>query len=160
MDKEELLRTITTAQSELAQLVERISDDRLLEPAMGDWNGKDILAHMAWWHDHSVDVIEGLRAGRQPYDETDTAYTTDALNERVYREHLEDPPEVTRAAFNQSFDRLLASMEPLTDSDLFGANRWPWLGGEALAEMVLWDTSRHYEAHLEPLARLARNART
>ena len=39
---------------------------------------------------------------------------------------------------------------PLTDSD-----RWPWLDGEALVEMVLWDTSRHYEAHLAHLAPLA-----
>jgi hypothetical protein len=42
--------------------VERISDDRLRDPAMGDWKGKDVLAHLAWWHDHSVLVIEGLRA--------------------------------------------------------------------------------------------------
>ncbi len=77
MDREELLRTITTAHRELAQLVERISDDRLRDPAMGDWKGKDVLAHLAWWHDHSVLVIEGLRAGRQPYDGTDPANTTD-----------------------------------------------------------------------------------
>jgi hypothetical protein len=160
MDKDELLRTITTAHHELAQIVDRISDDRLREPAMGDWNGKDIIAHMAWWHDHSVQVIEGLRAGRQPYDETDPANTTDTLNERVHREHLDDPPEVTRVAFNQSFDRLLAAIKPLTDNDLFGADRWPWLGDEALVEMLLWDTSRHYEAHVENLAPLAQNAKT
>jgi hypothetical protein len=49
---------------------------------------------------------------------------------------------------------------PLTDDDLFGADRWPWLGGEALVETLLWDTSRHYEAHLKHLAPLAQNART
>ena len=39
MDREELLRTITSAHRELAQLVVRISDDRLRDPAMGDWKG-------------------------------------------------------------------------------------------------------------------------
>jgi hypothetical protein len=91
-----LLRTITTAHGELAQLVERISHDRLQDPAMDDWNGKDVLAHLAWWHDHSVLVIEGLRAGRQTYDGTDPANTTDRFNERVHREHLDDLPDVTR----------------------------------------------------------------
>ena len=70
---------------------------------------------------------------------------------------------MTRVAFNQSFERLLAGIKPLTDDDLFGAGRWPWLGEEALVEMVLWDTSRHYKAHLEHLehlAPLAQNART
>jgi len=120
---------------------------------MGDWKGKDVLAHLAWWHDHSVLVIESLRAG--PYDGTDPANTTDAFNERVHREHLDDRPDVTRVAFSQSFERLLASVKPLTDDDLFGADRWPWLGEEALAETLLWDTSRHYKAHLENLAPLA-----
>ena len=119
-----------------------------------------MLAHLAWWHDHSVLVIEGLRAGRQPYDRTDPANTTDGFNERVHREHLDDRPDVTRVGFKLSFERLLAAIKPLTDDDLFGADRWPWLGEEALAETLLWDTSRHYEAHLKYLAPLAQNART
>jgi hypothetical protein len=160
VDRKELLRTITTAHRELAQLVERISDDRLRDPAMDDWKGKDVLAHLAWWHDHSVRVIEGLRAGSQPYDGTDPANATDAFNERVHREHLDDRPDVTRVAFKQSFERLLAAIKPLTYDDLFGADRWAWLGGEALVETLLWDTSRHYEAHLEHLAPLSQNART
>jgi hypothetical protein len=160
VDKEELLGTITTAHRELALLAERISDDRLRDPAMGDWNGKDVLAHLAWWHDHSVLVIESLRAGRQPYDGTDPVNTTDAFNERVHREHLDDRPDATRVALSQSFERLLAAIQPLTDDDLFVADRWPWLDGEALVETLLWDTSRHYEAHLDHLAPLAQNAPT
>ena len=66
---------------------------------------------------------------------------------------------MTRAAFSESFERLLAAIKPLTDDDLFGADRWPWLGEEALVETLLWDTSRHYEAHREHLAPLA-HART
>ena len=62
---------------------------------MEDWTGKDLLAHMAWSHDHSVVVIEGLRAGRQPCDGTDPANTTDAFNERAHRDHLDDPPAHT-----------------------------------------------------------------
>jgi len=96
---------------------------------MDDWTRNDLLAHMAWRHDHSVLVIESLRAGRQPYDGTDPANTTDALNERTHREHLADAPELTRRAFNESFTRLLAALEPVTDDDLFADDRWPWLRG-------------------------------
>jgi hypothetical protein len=160
VNKQELLRTISTSHRELAQLVERISDDRLRDPAMEDWKGKDVLAHLAWWHDHSVLVIESLRAGRQPYDQADPANTTNSFNDLVHREHLDDHPDVTRVAFEQSFERLMAAIKPLADEELFGADRWPWLGGEALAETLLWDSSRHYEAHLEHLAPLAENART
>jgi hypothetical protein len=160
VDRKDLLRTITAAHRELAHLVEGISDDRLRDPARGDWKGKDLLAHLAWWHDHSMLVIEGLRAGRQPYDGTDPANSTDAMNERAHREHLDDRPDETRVAFDRSFERLLAAIEPLNDDDLFAADRWPWLGKEALVDTVLWDTSRHYEAHREHLAPLSQKART
>jgi len=44
------------------------------------------------------------------------------------------------------------------DEELFAADRWPWLGGEALVETILWDSSRHYDAHREHLERLSREA--
>jgi hypothetical protein len=160
VDKTELIRTIREAHQRVADAIEHLADERLLEPVLDNWTGKDLLAHMAWWHDHSVLVIDGLRAGRQPYDGTDPANTTDGFNERVHREHLDDRPGVTRVAFKQSFERLLAAIETLTNDDLFGADRWPWLGREALVETLLWDTSRHYEAHLKHLAPLAQNSRT
>jgi hypothetical protein len=54
--------------------------------------------------------------------------------------------------------RLLAALEPVTDEELFAADRWPWRGGEALVETVLWDSLRHYDAHREHLERLSRCA--
>ena len=143
------------AHQRLAEVIEQLPDERLLGPAMDNWTGKDLLAHMAWWHDHSVVVIEGLRAGRQPYDQTDPENATDAINERTRREHLDDPPELTRRAFSESFTRLLAALEPVTNEELVAADRWPWLGGEALVETILWDSSRHYDAHREHLERLS-----
>jgi hypothetical protein len=156
MDKSELISTMRDAHQRMAGAIERLPDERLLEPAMGSWTGKDLVAHMAWWHDHSALVIECLRAGRQPYDTTDSANSTDALNERTHREHLDDPAELARRTFNESFIRLLAALEPCTDEELFTVDRWPWLDGETLVETILWDTSRHYDAHRQPLERLSR----
>jgi hypothetical protein len=153
VDKPELIRTMREAHGRVAAAIALVPDERLLEPAMDDWTGKDVLAHMAWWHDHSVGVIEGLRAGREPYDTTDPSNSTDALNERVLRQHMDDPPELVRRAFTESFDRLLVALEPATDEELFSEDRWPWLGGEALAETILWDSSRHYDDHREHLER-------
>lgn len=155
VDKPELIRMMREAHEGMARLIENIPDGRLLDPAMDGWTGKDLLAHMAWWHDHSALVIEALRAGREPYDEADPAYHIDTLNERIHHEHLDDPPELARRAFDESFARLLSALEPVTDEELFTADRRPWLGGEALVEMILWDSSRHYDAHrvyLEPLS--------
>jgi hypothetical protein len=155
MDKSELVRTMREAYQRMAGAIEHLPDERLLKPAMDKWTGKDLIAHMSSWHDHSVLVIESLRAGREPYDQADPANTTDAVNERTHREHLDDPPDLTRRAFNESFSRLQAALESCTDEDLFAVDRWPWLGGEALVENILWDTSRHYDEHREYLERLS-----
>jgi hypothetical protein len=156
VDKPELIRTIQESHQRMVGVIERIPDEQLLESVMDDWTGKDIVAHMAWWHDHSAVVIEGLRAGRQLFDPTDPASTTDALNERIHREHLNDSPELARRVSTESFTRLLAALEPVTDMELFADDRWPSLGGEALVETVLWDSSRHYDAHRDHLAPLSR----
>lgn len=155
MDKSELLRTMREAHERLARTIELIPDERLLGPATDDWTGKDVVAHIAWWHDHSALVIESLRAGREPYARNDPAMSLDVLNERTHREHQDDPPERTRRAFEESFVRLQAALEPCTDEELFAVDRWPWLGGEALVETILWDSSRHYDAHSEDLDRLS-----
>lgn len=146
---------MTDAHQWVAAVVDSIPDERLLEPATEEWTGKDLLAHMAWWQDHSASVIESLRAGREPHDRKDPANTTDALNRRVYEEHRQDSPAAVRGAFDESFRRLLRALEPVTEEELFGPDRWPWLDGEPLVEMVLWDTSRHYDAHREHLERLS-----
>jgi hypothetical protein len=156
VDKPELIRAIREAHQRIAGALENTDDSRLLEPAMGDWTGKDLLAHLASWHDHSVLVIETLRAGGQPDDDTDAADDTDVLNERTHREHIDDPPELTRKAFNESFVRLLAAIELLTDAELFADDHWPWPEGEALAEMVQWDSSSHYDAHQKSFDALSR----
>jgi hypothetical protein len=157
VEKGELVRTITSAHSDIAGLIERISDDRLLEPVMGDWTANDVLAHLAWWHEHSARLTEDFSAERQPDEMTHPGTTTDEINEYVYRRHMNDTPEVTRVAFTQSFQRLLAALEPLSDHDLFGRDRCPWLNGGSLSEMILGDSSLHYQQHLASLEPLAQS---
>src|SRR5579872_6354956 len=137
MDREELLRTIEAAHQEMADLLDRISDDRLCDQAMDGWTGKDVVSHLAWWQDHSARVIRDLREGRPPDDEADPASSIDEINERVYRDHLNDPPDQARTAFTHSFERLMTEVRTLTDVDLLDAGRWPSLEGEPLAETLL-----------------------
>jgi len=160
VDKREFVRTITTSHSDLAGLIGRISDDGLLEQVMDDWTAKDVLAHLAWWQDHSARLIEDFSSNRQPDHETHPGTTTDEINEHVHHQHLNDAPDVTRVAFAESFQRLLAALEPVADDDLFGLERCPWLDGGALSEMILGDTSRHYQQHLANLEQLSSQRRS
>ncbi len=155
MDKNELIDGMREAHEEMAGTIARIGDDRLIEPAMGDWTAKDLVAHMAWWHHHSAMVVERLRMGQTPYERDDPAFALDARNERTHREHLNDPPGQVRRDFEESFGRLLAALQPVSEEELFAADRFSWLGDEALVETILWDTSRHYDEHRKVLEQMA-----
>ena len=43
MDKATVIRDIGAAHRSLAELVDRLPEGSLLEPAMDDWTGKDLL---------------------------------------------------------------------------------------------------------------------
>jgi hypothetical protein len=52
--------------------------------------------------------------------------------------------------------RLLAALEPVTDEELFAADRSPWLGGEALVETEVLGFLAPLRPHREHLERLSR----
>jgi len=70
-----------------------------------------------------------------------------------------DKPELMRT-MRDAYQRLADVIEPVADEDLIAVDRWQWLSGEALVETILWDSSRHYDAHREHLERLSRIAVT
>ena len=69
----------------------------------------------------SAQVVTALRAGNDPYDQTDPRNTTDALNERTHREHIGDYADQARQAFGEWFRSLVKALEPLTEEELFGS---------------------------------------
>ena len=78
------------------------------------------------------------------------------LNANATVPRLLAPSSSCNVAVTTPLAALLAALEPVTDEELFAADRWPELGGEALVETILWDSSRHYDAHREYLERLSR----
>ncbi len=48
-------------------LVDKFPEDRRLEVLFGEWNLKDVLAHMNHWAIHDLECIENLMEGKEPY---------------------------------------------------------------------------------------------
>lgn len=152
MDKIELLAAIDATHAELAAAAEALDDEGLAGPAphMAGWTRKDVLAHVEWWSDHSVRVVEGLRAGREPYAR-DEPWDPDLWNERILAENRDRPAAEVRHGEAQAFARLVAAVEAASEEELFEAGRYPWLGGGALADTVIGDSTSHYPDHVAHL---------
>jgi hypothetical protein len=152
MNKTELLSAITATHAELAAAAAALDDDALAgpAPAMDGWTRKDVLAHLTWWSDHSVRVVEALRAGREPYVR-DASWDADTENARILAEYRDISPRDARRSEAESFARLVAAVEAASEVELFEVGRYPWLGAWALADIVIGDSTDHFPDHLPQL---------
>jgi hypothetical protein len=153
MDKQTLLTAIRAGHASIEQALTALSDQDLLgdAPGMPGWTRKDVLAHLEWWHDHSSNVLEGVRTGVDPYPApADEPWDLDAHNARVFAENRDRAPSDVRAGEASSFVRLVAAVGSATDEELFAENPRPWLDGTA-AEEVANDSSLHYPEHVPHL---------
>ena len=152
IDKDTLLSRMRETHADLEAVVGSLDDDALGAPArdMDGWTRKDVVAHVAWWSDHSARVITALRAGREPYRRDERGI--DVVNAEILAEHRDETPDEVRRSEHEAFERVVAAVEAASDDDLFSVGRFAWLGSEEpLVETVQWDTTRHYPEHLEQL---------
>jgi hypothetical protein len=154
MDKTTLLTAIRDGHAPIEASVAALTDEALLRPAPGmpAWTRKDVLAHIGWWHDHSSNVLGGVRTGMDPYPApADEPWDIDAHNARVLAESRDRSAADVRDGEARSFARLVAAIEAATDEELFGEGPQPWLNGTA-AETVADDSTLHYPEHVPHLA--------
>jgi hypothetical protein len=151
MDKTELLRAMRDGHAGIAAAVAALSDEAMLAeaPGMPGWTRKDVLAHIEFWHDHSADVLAGLRTGVDPYADWPTEI--DPFNARVLAENRGRSADEVRAGEAASFARLTAAVEGASDHELFDRGLVSWLD-RAAAEDVAGDTFDHYPDHAAQLA--------
>ena len=152
MNKIELLADMRATHAELAATAAALDDDALDPPAPGmdGWMRKDVLSHVAWWSDHSARVVEALRAGREPYVREEH-WDVDAQNATVLAESRGRTPAEARRSETESFAGLVAAVEAASEEELFEVGRYPWLGSQALADIVIGDSSDHFPDHLPQL---------
>jgi hypothetical protein len=146
-----LLAAVRASHGSVEAAVDELSDDDLLAdaPGMTGWSRKDVLAHIEFWHDHSANVIIGIRSGANPYADWPT--DTDPINDRVFAENRDRSAAEVREGEAASFERLIAAIEAATDAQLFDAGVVAWFSHTAF-EMIAADTFDHYPEHVVHLA--------
>ncbi len=152
MTKTELLAAIHSTHADFATAAAELDDDALAgpAPAMDGWTRKDVLAHVAWWSDHSARVVESLRAGREPYVREEP-WDVDEQNARIHDENTGLAAADARRSEAESFARLVAAVEAASEDELFDAGRYRWLESVALADVVIGDSTDHFPEHVPHL---------
>ena len=146
--KDELLDRMQTEMQLLHDAVTSLDmEDRLAPGACDDWSVKDLLAHLAAWHEMFLGWEEAGAAGEEPempapgFGWADTP----ALNEAIWRRTNGDEFEDVAKRFHTSYEAVRKVIESYADEDLFTKRRYRWTGSTSVGSYSVSATSSHYE---------------
>jgi hypothetical protein len=160
-NKAELLELVHREYAALKQAIGRLSEAQLTKPIDNSWSAKDILAHIAAWQQ----ILLVFHINRQPFEQAApgiaVSYQTsgvDTINEALYQRDRERPLTEVLNAFQRSHQQTLATLEGMTEANLFRSytppGRDPSSGGQ-LINWIAGDTYEHYMEHRETIAKVS-----
>jgi hypothetical protein len=137
----ELVALVEAEQRHMAALLARLKPVHLNTPGItGQWSGKNLLAHITFWHRRLLHVAlrerRGLRADRLMWPGEDWHAALERINEQTYSLSLKQPLDVVLSHFRQTSREVSDLVRGLNDTDLARMRRL-LTTGESLASLIL-----------------------
>lgn len=149
MTTQRLIDDLTAARQELFDALDRVSPASMTTPGLvGDWSGRELIAHVGYWAGNAVEVIHAVEEGRA--DEVGEGKPpTDEVNETVARVARETDLATVRKREASSVEALIERLRRM-DPGLLDA-RLP--DGATLQQGIAEDGAEHYRQHADDLRR-------
>jgi hypothetical protein len=113
---------------------------------IGRWHAREVLCHLVWWHQATVEGVESVASGGTPYH---IYASTDEMNARaVGRLSGQGIPQMA-AALRQWQARLIAAVRTLPDPNVTVLIRGD--GTELSAKQRLETIAHHWDEHVKEL---------
>ncbi len=145
MTRAELLDRVRVGWEAWQALLAEVGEARMLEPGVGSWSVKDIVAHVTWGEREMVGVLrERALAGSELWE-----VSQQERNDAVYRENRDRPLSDVLEESSQVHAELVARLEALADdADLNDASRYAQMPAEWRPWQVFaGNTFEHYAVH-------------
>ena len=155
MSKSELLTLVQTERAAWEALLAEVPEERMTEPgAAGTWSVKDVAAHVAVYERWTAQQLDAMMRGETDmYIAPDTppeanTYDVDRRN-TVYYELWRDRSlaDVQRES-EEAFALLRAAIERTPEELLNESERFAWLGGSPVWQMIPGNAYEHYQDHM------------
>jgi hypothetical protein len=116
---------------------------------LGEWSGRELIAHLGYWTGHATEVIHLLEVGRIEEDDLG-GQTVDEINATVARIARDTPLAMVRKREAASVEALVERLRTL-DAALL-SEVLP--DGATLDRGIREDASEHYREHAEELRKI------
>jgi hypothetical protein len=149
MTTQHLIDDLTDARAALMEVLDRVAPGSMTTPGLvGDWSGRELIAHLGYWAGNAVEVIHAVEEGRA--DEVGEGKPpTDEVNDTVARVARETDLATVRKREAASVEALVERLRRLDPSLL--DTRLP--DGATLEQGIAEDGAAHYRQHAEDLRR-------
>ena len=143
MDKQAVIQRVEDGFRELLAAVEGLDEAAMSRRFYGDWNAKDILAHIAGWHVLMTAAMERMARGEKPTPEGVDYSDADLWNARFAAAMKPQGAGTIVAALRQSHANFVRAARAIPE-DRYGEGKTI----NRLLEAAGWG---HYAEHLSPL---------
>lgn len=148
----DLLALIRSERQRFDALLRDLSPAQMVEPSLhGGWSVKDTLAHIAAWEQ---EFLGWYRAGlRGEIPEPPDPNNIDPYNQQLYERHRARALDDVRVWSEASYQEVLATVEAMSEDDIFTVGRYAWTGEDPLLPYLRSNTDEHYAEHAVEIAR-------
>jgi hypothetical protein len=140
VDKSAAIKQLDDGFASLLKSVDKLDEAALSERFYGDWNVKDILAHIAGWHVQMTGAMERMARGEKPTPEGVDYSDSDAWNARFASAMRAQSGTTVLAELQQSFATYRRAAQAIPD-ERFGE-------GKTINKLIETSGFGHYAEHL------------
>lgn len=147
LNKALVLERIQTEQRRLEASLEELTQEQMeVAGVVGDWSVKDVLAHLVEWEQMFVGWYQaGLRGEVPQVPAPGIGWgELDRLNRQIYAKHRDRDLDQILEEFRASYDKALATIQEMSEAEMFTPGRYAWLGEGSLVNYILANTANHY----------------
>jgi hypothetical protein len=150
MPTEALISELREARAELLSALDAIAPESMTTPGLvGEWSGRELIAHLGYWAGHATEVIHAVEGGR--IDEVGAGEPpVDDVNDTVARVARTTALATVRARESATMEALVERLTTLDPALL--SQRLP--DGSTLEAAIREDGSDHYREHAAALRRV------
>lgn len=146
MTRQLIIEQITQAREVTLGTVAGVDEALICQPAtLGEWSVKDTLLHLSRWEAELVKLLFQVRQGVEPQS---PIFADDFLkyNEVWWAEGKDRALEDVYTDLDAVRQQLMRRLGEFSDADLDAADKYAWMKGHSLGELVI-DLCVGHESH-------------
>ena len=161
MNHNQLLDELDSSREQLLVLLNELPDEALLAPnTIGTWSVRDLLLHLTMWEAELVTGLMKVQQNKKPDNLLKAIGNRHAYNQKTINRNKERDLDRIFDDLQRSRYQLEQWVEEFSHYELTHSQKYRWLRGKALWQLIATNSYQHEVAHLPALSRLVADFET